>query len=810
MLILPGGCKIEPKLETIYRDATQKLNTGDLPGALTLAEQGRRSSQKDLVWNWKFRLVQADVKLWQGHSDESLAIVKSLPQEGILPVEISIQAHLALGRALYNLYHSDAEAELAKAEQLATAGMPEMLGEVALAWGGFHYNFEQFDAAKKDFENALQLAVKYKQQLLEAKAQGSLGRWFTHQGLYDKSRDQAAMASIICRSIHARHVEVINLLNQGWNAVELGDFEQAIPIFARMQELAASAGMEKAVETALNNLGRIHLNQEDYEKATAEFSSVLAMARKRADKPNIALYLDNLALSALGLHKLEDAERYNQEALSILENKNDHVEKIVSLLINATIANAQREFAKAVPLLKSIIRDKETPASIRWEAEDQLAASYEASGNNGLGASQYQKVLNALDQAQETIVDYQSKLAFSFWVARFSTDYIRLLIKMKKPEDALRVAESMRARTLRRGLRSGPKSEGRLQVKHVQKFLASSNRTIMSYWLASEKSYLWVISPSEFRLFILPAKNEIEKNVEKYQAAVTNLSDVESGDENGQALYRTLIEPAEELIHKGTKIIVIPDGDLDKLSFETLLTSRTHHFWIRDFELQSASSIELLLKSKPSYVNLSTKKVLVIGDPIQADPEYSTLEHAREEIDQIKAILPAGSVTVISGADAVPSAYERSTPSQYEVIHFSTHGSANETNPLESAIILSLEGDNRFKLYAEQVVKIRITAQVVVISACYGAGKRAYSAEGLVGLAWAFLRAGAHQVIAGIWDVDDEATPRLMNNFYVELKKSGNASAALRSAKLSMLNDPADKKHHRPYYWAALQLYNGS
>ena len=93
-------------------------------------------------------------------------------------------------------------------------------------------------------------------------------------------------------------------------------------------------------------------------------------------------------------------------------------------------------------------------------------------------------------------------------------------------------------------------------------------------------------------------------------------------------------------------------------------------------------------------------------------------------------------------------------------------------------------------------------------SACYGAGTRTYSGEGLVGLAWAFLRAGAHRVVAGLWEVDELASVDLMDDFYSGLQAGQTASSALRSAKLKMLK--SDGSYSRPYYWASLQLYVGS
>jgi CHAT domain-containing protein len=96
-------------------------------------------------------------------------------------------------------------------------------------------------------------------------------------------------------------------------------------------------------------------------------------------------------------------------------------------------------------------------------------------------------------------------------------------------------------------------------------------------------------------------------------------------------------------------------------------------------------------------------------------------------------------------------------------------------------------------------------ADLVTVSACRGAGQRAYSGEGLVGFAWAFLHAGARHVIAGLWDVNDQSTAGLMNSLYRELAAGKRPADALRTAKLAMIESKGNLK--KPYYWAPFQLY---
>jgi CHAT domain-containing protein len=157
---------------------------------------------------------------------------------------------------------------------------------------------------------------------------------------------------------------------------------------------------------------------------------------------------------------------------------------------------------------------------------------------------------------------------------------------------------------------------------------------------------------------------------------------------------------------------------------------------------------------------------------------------------------------------ATPTAYFSAKPWDYRFIDFVTHGTAVPLSPLDSAIILSPDKDTSYKLYARDIIKRPVHAEIVTISACYGAGGRTYSGEGLVGLAWAFMRAGAHHVVAALWEAEDAVTPRLMDDFYGGLKSGRSPADALRAAKIKMLRGGGMR--NRPYYWASLQLYSGS
>ena len=145
-----------------------------------------------------------------------------------------------------------------------------------------------------------------------------------------------------------------------------------------------------------------------------------------------------------------------------------------------------------------------------------------------------------------------------------------------------------------------------------------------------------------------------------------------------------------------------------------------------------------------------------------------------------------------------------SGPSRFSVIHFAAHAVPNRDSPLDSAIVLS-PGRDTAKLYTREVRHVPLSAELVTVSACQSAGARAYAGEGLVGFAWAFLAAGARNVIASLWDVSDRSTATLMQAVYSRVRDSEDPAEALRAVKLEFLHSATANR--KPYYWAPFQVY---
>ncbi len=174
---------------------------------------------------------------------------------------------------------------------------------------------------------------------------------------------------------------------------------------------------------------------------------------------------------------------------------------------------------------------------------------------------------------------------------------------------------------------------------------------------------------------------------------------------------------------------------------------------------------------------------------------------------RIEKHFPAQRTTSFSGPAATPAAYLSSNPAHYSYIHFVSHAVASRIDPLDSAIILSdgKTGEDSYKLYARDIMQHPIDARLVTISACYGTGTRSYAGEGLVGLSWAFLRAGAQSVIGALWEVSDDSTPQMMDTLYQSVESGLEPGAALHKAKLELMHSQG--KFRVPFYWAPFEIY---
>ena len=756
--------------------------------------------------------------LWRGMSQPALDLLNA-PSVPDANRESIIQA-LAIEGVAHTRLHSFREAVsvLGQAEAMCESREEPTCGDVFRSQGILAVERGQLTEARRLFQQSLSFSRSHGDRFLEATALSNLGLVAVTEEHFDEAKDDSEAASRTAAGLGADRVALVAQGNSGWASYRLGDSEQALEAFEEAEQRSIRLGDIFDQENELTNIGYIYMDQHKFDLAEQSFQHALQLAESIKAKQDIYNALRVLARLGIQTGEVEKASDYTQQALQIAHESGSHADELYPTLVQGQVAAGRGDQTKAQQIFESVQRDPACPVSLKWEADLSLARLYGDQNRSDAADQQYRAALTAFEMARATVRHEDFQLSFLTNAAHIYDDYVHFLVAQGKTNDALRWADYSRARTLAEGLgllsKDSPKGNQFAPPALSPGDISRRARgAILFYWLGDKQSYLWAITPSKTDLFPLPPTAEIDSLVQRYRKALNGPQDVLESSDEGRALYRTLVAPAKSLLAKNAKVFIIPDSSLNSLNFETLIVDEPKpHYWIEDADVANASSLRVLAASfnrRNAPFNKNQRRLLLIGNSVAPSNEYPELPQAGEQMASVAGHFPAREEQIYQRDRATPAAYLASHPEKFSHIHFVAHGTASRLSPLDSAIVLSKDtvDTDSFKLYARDIVQHPLNADLVTISACYGAGSRAYSGEGLVGLAWAFLRAGAHNVIASLWEVTDASTELLMNRFYDELNQGASPDAALRSAKLSLLRGSA---FHNPFYWAPFQLYTGS
>jgi len=794
-----------------YENARKLFLKGDLSNSQYEAESGyRRFVISNPAWASKFQMLDAEVMSKRGLYEDVLRLL-SARQAAPNDPEGNIRKLTLEGIALIELDRtSEGDERLANAGNLCARWPYPSCGGVLRARGFFAIERGQSAVGRKFLLQSLQFGHIHNDRLLEATSLLNLGIAALHEEHYDEALDWSRTAYRAFIDIGSEDQAERALGNQGWAYYGLGDSEKALELFADAEKRAELLGDTAARVLWVITTGDVYAGTDQLQLAEQSYRQALKYAEQINDREDTANASMDLAQVYVESGKLEEADHYANQAWSMAQQSGNRVDMLNSHLILGQTAARRHDWSRAASLLQEVDNAPESQTSMKWAAEHELAQLYEAQSQTPAAQHAYQSALATFERARADLKQDDSRLSFVSNATRIYDDYIQFLISQKKSVPALEAADWSRARTLEQGLgliqNSGPVQPLPFSPTQIAR---KANATILFYWLGEKQSYLWAVSPEKTLLIPLPAKQQISAKIAQYNKAMLRLEDpIKEQNEDGAALFNILVAPASSVISPRRPVIVISDGELSQLNFETLLVSSpTPHYWIEDATIFSAPSIRMVTAARPA--SKGSGRLLLIGDAVSPDPDYPDLPMAYSEIQQIQKHFSPSGEDVYTRDRATPTAYLTSKPEQFSYIHFVTHGTASRLSPLDSAVILSStrQTQNGYKLYARDILAHPINARLVTMAACYSSGTRSYAGEGLVGLSWAFLRAGAHSTIASLWDVSDESTPLLMDNLYTGLGNGRTPAASLRAAKLSLLH--SNREFHKPFYWAPFQLYVG-
>ena len=807
-LVAACGCAApsERRARDLFASATLAMRRGDLASAHALAERGLTLTghQRDSERAWTFRLLEAEILLIGNRLAEASPLLTERIAGGAPLDALRARQRFLAARALRDQGKlQEALAAIQEARRLAGAAPPSE--QLPIEWldGQIRLRLERWDEGESRSTAVVARASNTGDRYWQALAMNDLGmsrlRRFRYDAALSWFERVLSLADLEQTTIYGQA-----LSNAGICYSRLGQFERALRTQRRAVERHRGGSPRPLVE-ALGSLGNTLLLQRDPHRALPYLQEALTVATSAQLMETAAWGATNLAAAYADLGEWDTAEHVNTEARR-LNAEISTGRPAYNLLTDADVAAGRGRRDEAAQLYESALAASDGAPDVRWTALAGLARMAIAQKRPAEAARHFEAALATIDKARSDLPQTENRVTFLAQLIRFHQDYVDALTDQGHIELALEIADSSRGRVLAERQRVSTPASAR--VAAFRRLAQESRVVLLSYWLAPTRSSLWIVTPAGVRREDLPPAKAIEALVKAHRADIDNsLADPLAGrDTAGDHLYRLLVERAARWIPPDASVIIVPDGALHGLNFETLpVDGPRRHYWVEDVKIQIAPSLAMLTARAPSPPPASS--LLLIGDATPREPDFPALRYASEEMTGVARHFDPHAVRRYEGAQASPAAFRDAHPDRFAMIHFTAHAVANVESPLDSAVILS-GPDGAFKLYARDVAEQQLRADLVTVSACRSAGERAYSGEGLIGFAWAFLRAGAQRVVAGLWDVDDQSTARLMDLLYQRLAAGDPPARALRDAKLTMLREGG--RRAKPYYWASFQLFTAA
>ncbi|MCU1329831.1 MAG: Tetratricopeptide 2 repeat protein [Bryobacterales bacterium] len=798
-----------PSLDAELAEAQRLLYSERFDLAFSKATSGLERAEKSgaQAHRWRFRLTLLDVLLGQRRLEDAEAFLRGVGEVPHGPewAEVRGRLLLARGRVLYARNRDAAATEvLGQAAELAARSNSEALAaEVSLRQGLLLIREQKLDEARARFESVSETASRLQNVYLEAIALGNVGFVLQQQRRYEEAVPWFEQTVRLFSEFGASESVARNNGNLAACYWGLGDYDNAQRLFRITEEGFAKTGNRDSQQIWIGNAANVRYEVGDYAGAEASYRRALDLARSVGNQARAGLWLANLAATSIELGRWDAAAAANTEAQTTLQTAGDNQWDPLLTVNAARIAEGRGDPGTARTLFEAAIRRSGDDAASRLDAHAGLARLHTREGRVREAEAEFQSTVAMIEAGRRSLVKDEYKVSYLASLMRFRREYVEFLIASHRNERALEVADSSRARLLEE--RSGSRVIGTAHSAADYRRVARQMRaSLFEYLLGPERSYLWVVEPAGIQLHLLPGRDQLRPLIESYRAVVTGgRNPLDSAGDTGRRLYNMLLAPG---VRGAGRFVLVPDQDLYSFNLETLPNAGTPgKFWVEDATVTIAPSLNYL-STRISGTSGGSRALLAIGDATGATAQYPRLQYAGQELADIAARVGGSGTTVLRGDAATPAAYLTAQPGRFGFIHFAAHAAANQQNPLDSAVILSgPTAQNR--LLARDVMATPLTAELVTISACRSAGGKTYAGEGLVGFAWAFLRAGARNVIAGLWDVSDRSTAQLMTTLYGRIAQGAAPAEALREAKLQLIHGGG--AYAKPFYWAPFQVYVG-
>ncbi|PHJ58206.1 tetratricopeptide TPR_1 repeat-containing protein [Nostoc linckia z18] len=714
--------------------------------------------------------------------------------------------------------------------------------------GLIYLNLGQQQKAIDYFNQSLALNQEMGDKLAASTALNNIATIYSDLQQEQKALEFLQKSLVITKSLGNKSGEARTLNNIGNIYSKIGEKQKALDYFNQSLPLFESVENKLGLAANLNNIGLIYSDLGEQPKALNYYQQALSLYQKVGNRGGEALAIYNMASAERKQGNLNSALNQIKIVINIVE---DLRTKINSQELRASyFATVQNYYQFYIDLLMQMHKQQPSKGydalalqtSERARARSLLEMLTEAKADIRQGVEP--KLLSQERDLQKQI-DVLEKRRIQLLGGNYTKAQVQTLEKENEAvlEQYQQVQIKIRATSPRYAALTQPQP---LSLAQIQQQVLDENTLLLEYSLGEQRSYLWAVTNKSITSYELPKRAEIEAIVQKFRQEITTpyLKHSPSLDTLSQII---LAPVAPQLQNK--RLVVVSDGALQYVPFAALTkpnsqkNSKYEPLLINHeiITLPSASTVAIL-RNEHKQRKPVAKTLIVLADPIfsldderlqskvQTSPpvitepnlntlalnraakdsevNFERLKFTRHEAEQILALVPPNKAKSAFDFTASRNTATSKDLSQYNIIHFATHGILNSKHPELSGIVLSLFDDkgmpqNGF-LRLHDVFNLNLKAELVVLSACKTGLGEEVRGEGLVGLTRGFMYAGSPRVVVSLWSVDDQATSELMKAFYQKMLQQGlKPAAALRTAQLEIWRT---KRYAAPYYWAAFTL----
>jgi CHAT domain-containing protein len=331
-----------------------------------------------------------------------------------------------------------------------------------------------------------------------------------------------------------------------------------------------------------------------------------------------------------------------------------------------------------------------------------------------------------------------------------------------------------------------------LTLRETQALL-DDNVQMIAYYVLPEQTIVWSISKQKVTVRSISInKDSLMKLVRQFRHSIESRANKYVVNNLSRELYNILLK--DIVAPESVELVIVPHDFLHYLPFQALVT-QDDKYMIEKYPINYLSSASLL-----QYVVEKRKEakesLLAFGNPTLGSASED-LVFAEREVNDISAYFPKSEIYI---KKAATRGKLRQRSADFSVLHFATHGQLNDANPMESSLRLALDGTDSGRLTTRDIFNLDLKASLVVLSSCETALGTIASGDEVIGFTRAFIYAGAPSVVTTLWEINDQTTSLLMQDFYKNLM-TRNKSEALRISQINLM-----KKYPHPYYWSPFML----